>query len=154
MAESDRLEEAWKRLGQEIQQKERELAELRRKLKVLDDARVLIMKEESHAGSTIHARPKPEPPKTFTEAILRAIEEQPPREDGYSAAEIARAVRLEFASGASSPNSYHASVYVTLMRLAKKGDIRVIPTKAGRRFAKADPTGVLFESAAEAIESR
>jgi len=153
MPNNDRLEEAWNRLGQEIQQKERELAELRRKLKVLDEARLLIMKEESHAGSSAHARATPIPPKTFTESVLRAIEEQPPNDGGFTAAEIARSVRaMGFANQASSANSYHASVYVTLMRLAKRGDIRAISTEKGRRFAKNDTTGALFGHPVGAIQ--
>jgi chromatin segregation and condensation protein Rec8/ScpA/Scc1 (kleisin family) len=151
MADNDRLEQTLKRLAQETQRKERELEELRRKLKVLDDARALIMQEESHIGSASHAIPAPVPPKSFAEAVLRGIEEQPPSETGFSAVEIARAVRaMGFATGATSNNSYNASVYVTLMRLAKKGDIRVIQSEAGRRFAKADPSGVLFDAAVEA----
>lgn len=72
-------------------------------------------------------------------------------EEGLTAAEIADAARgMGMGKNAASRNSFNASVYVTLVRLSQRGQLRVIRTEKGRRFIKADASGVLFKSAQEA----
>lgn len=143
--EDDRLEQAWRKLGADIKQAELELEEQRRRFKILDDARALIVGEASSAESAQRADVLRDSVPSLQEAVLIAVKKFP-ADIGASPTQIAREVRAMGLGSSSKTNSFYSSVYVTLVRLAEREDIRAFKGEAGRMFAKNEKSGILFNS--------
>lgn len=143
MANTDRLDEAWRKLGSIIKNKEAELEDLRRKFQVLEEARILVVSDTSSDASSRYAAQNV--PASLKDAVLQYIHSLP-GDQMVTAAATTEAMRKRGLGGKSKSNSFYSGVYVTLLRLTKSGDIRSAKGTAGRMFGKSDRTASLFKS--------
>ncbi len=146
MDPADRFERSWRELRDEIKRREIELEGLKRKFKTLDDARLVLIQmtpEGEAAAERIAQAERNVPPRGLQEAALEYIRHSP-HDEGATAAQVANALRQEFQPRYTNRNSYLASVFVTLKRLAKQNKVRAIITKTGRHYIAIDATRNLF----------
>jgi hypothetical protein len=154
MNDEDQLTQLWKKLGQELKEAEADLdarkaaVEAKRaKFKLLDEARALILSEVQGGlkvvlgDATLVATATVLP--SLQEAVRRYVCESR-SDEGLSAGDVTKGLKGR-GYGAGKGRGFYASVYVSLLRLAEKGEISVLTTPKGRRFARPeDQTRPLF----------
>lgn len=137
MENQDRLEAKWRELASELKKKRAEIEELERKFKIVDDARVLILSDSDALPRRIIIRPRLAPgsnePRSLREEVLRLVRQQK-SERGISAAELVPLLKESGYESDSATNSFYSSIYVTLTRLAEKGEIDSYKGKRGLMF--------------------
>ena len=155
----DKLDLAIKAVQAEIELKEQELAAARERLAILDEARALVLQHvdtSQNAALRVAAiRAQESAPAPSLQAAVRSCVEAASSVDSLepvSASDVVRMLR-DRAHPNSGAKSFHASVYVTLMRLAQKGELVVSQGTTGRRFAATRASLNLFRSELEAQKS-
>lgn len=147
MENADRLDQIWVRLGDEIKKKEAELEELRRKFKAVDDARLIIIAETTASESAILRRAAERAdqyrPQSLQEEVLKCVNVSK-KEGGLSASEVVKMLQAIGYKTDSKRPAFYASVYVTLKRLAQKGEIIMNKSMGATRFSSKDSTASLF----------
>ena len=151
--QNDRLEIAWRKLGAELQAREKrleldlkEVEALREQFAVLDRARVLVL-QATTAGEAAVIRKAVEAEKS-TRSLKRdtlhcVLSARVP--EGVSAATVTEMLQDFLNYKPESKQSLYSSVYVTLKRLAKEGRLVAKQGEKGRIFAAPEKTEPLFQ---------
>jgi hypothetical protein len=147
MEDQDRLEAKWRSVASELKKKRAEIEELERKFKILDDARVLILSDDGALPQRILIQPRNAPqsnePKSLREEVLNLVRQQK-SERGISAAELVPLLKGIGYVTESASNSFYSAVYVTLKRLAQKGEIDSYQGERGLMFKPKGASPSLF----------
>jgi hypothetical protein len=148
--DNDRLEQLWRRLGQEIKEHEAELEELKAKFRVLDEARVLVVAEAAPANVDVRhvfvsgRRGDPSARPTLQEAARRIVCEATAPE-GLKTTQVVQALRRLGYGHDHSPKSFYAGVFVALRRLAQRGNVVAVQRDDAKYFKRPGQSGRLFD---------
>lgn len=129
---TDRLEEAWRALRDNIRRREAELAALRSQFQILDEARALLIMRAGAGDSVIFdsARSK----IGLRDAVLTAVTES---ETGIGFPELCAAVMRQVDSDRySSDRSLEAAVQTTVRRLIAKGEVALHMQEGTRKYVR------------------
>lgn len=128
---TDRLEEAWSALRDNIRRREAELAALRHEFQILDEARALLIMRTG-AGDSPVAFDSNRSKVGLQEAVLSAVRES---ELGIEFPDICSAVMRRVESGRySSERSLVAAVQTTVRRLIARGEIALFMQEGVRKY--------------------
>lgn len=141
------LEKKLLELRAEIANRETELLSLKEKFKKLDDARAVLVEMTTPAEEAltrIMSKGSVEKEIGLQEGVLNYLHSSP-SPDGAKIVEVIAALRDNYAARYNGKNSYAASIYVTLKRLAEQGKVKVTDTDTGKRWLAIDATRSIFE---------
>lgn len=150
--EFDRLEKIRAKLTGQIQEKQAEVIELKKKFAAVEQVIDMLFREETEkpqANKVVEIRRDKYKDMSIGEAVLDCINHGPSR--SWSRPEVQKFLKDNgFRSKAKSP---YALVAGTLQRLEKSEKIGSIPTPQGKRFKKveqlADETDVSKQTATQ-----
>jgi hypothetical protein len=125
-------------------------------LAILEHARAIVAKNlaagETAAIKAAAPRREASSEKGLQEVVLQCVNEADDHR-GLTAANVLAMVKsVGYRSPGVSSKSLYSSVYVSLLRLARKGDIRDAKGPKGRIFLKLDRTKPLFSTTQERPE--
>lgn len=134
---TDRLEEAWRALRDNIRGREAELAALRSQFQILDEARALLIMRAGAGDAAVifdSARSK----VGLREAVLTSVMDS---ETGIGFAELCAAVMRQVKSDRySSERSLAAAVQTTVRRLIAKGEVALYVQDGVRMYVSGPNT--------------
>ena len=149
MSSSDSLlEKKLFELRAEIARREAELLSLKEKFKKLDEARAVLVEMTTPAEGALAQVARAvvaEKEIGLQEGVLNYLHASP-NPDGAKISEVIEALRKDYLARYNGKNSYSASIYVTLKRLAEQGKIKVADTETGKRWLPINATRNIFET--------
>jgi hypothetical protein len=130
-APTDRLEEAWSALRDNIRRREVELAALRHEFQILDEARALLIMRAG-AGNSPIAFDSSKSKMGLQEAVLSSVRES---ELGIKFSDLCSAVMRRVGSDRySSERSLIAAVQTTVRRLIARGEVALFVQEGVRKY--------------------
>ncbi len=148
---ADRLESLWRKLGAEIKEKEQALDRLKERFRKLDEARLVILEELSSGPIAVRvaeAQAESLPPPLREAAVQFVRDAQ--TSDGISASDVTNALSKRGLGDHVTPRVFYSMVYLSLMRAADGGELRVKKGPRGRLFLPAPKDKSLFQNEREA----
>lgn len=116
----DRLEDAWRKLGETIRQREAELSELKLEFQVLDQARILLLTRAA-GGSFAAFAAKQQNKVGLRDAVLASVDKT---DIGLTFQELCLAVKGKVDMDRyANERSFVAAVQTTTRRLVARGEI-------------------------------
>jgi hypothetical protein len=119
----DRLEDAWRKLGALVRERERELAELKREFLVLDEARaLLIMRSDVRYSPAMSNRlPVSKPKMGLLHAVIASVRDS---EEGLTLGQLCEAVQSRVSLDRyANERSFVAAVQTTVRRLMARSHL-------------------------------